>query len=217
MTLALALGCCGPWLSASLAQQVSARSLERLRYDCASEIDRRDLTLFANGTLRLRQGTPGIERMWLGELGPERLQGYLNRLAEPRRQETPSSDFTASGEWVEHCVLELDLEGKPSERYEFDRFDTLTLDLQKTMLIAEELVARVDTNAPAEGEAFLPLDYQAEVGDVLRRADGNRFRVNGFTSDGSGVELVGIEQPVTIYLAKTELSSHFAAVEKRGS
>ena len=53
--------------------------------------------------------------------------------------------------------------------------------------------------------------------DVLRRPDGIRFRVNGFTADGSGVELVGIEHPVTIYLAKTELSSHFAAVESGGS
>jgi hypothetical protein len=197
--------------------ELSERSLERLRYDCANDIDRRDLTLFANGTLRLRQGPPGIERMWLRELGRESLRAYLNRLAEPLRHETPPSDFTASGEWVERCVLELHLEGRAPERYEFDRFDTLSLDLQRTLAIARELVESVDTGAPGEGEAFLPLDYEPRVGDVLRRPDGVRFRVNGFTSDGNGVELVGIEHPVTIYLAKIELSSHFAAIESGGS
>ncbi|HVS63273.1 MAG TPA: hypothetical protein VMT85_07165 [Thermoanaerobaculia bacterium] len=201
----------------SQGPQVSERSLERLRYDCASEIDRRDLTLFANGTVRLRQGAPGIERMWLQELGRESLQAYLNRLAAPLRNETPPSDFTASGEWVERCVLELQLEGRQPERYEFDRFDTLSLDLQRTVVIAKELVEWVDRNAPAAGEAFLPLDYEASLGDVLRRPDGIRFRVNGFTVDGNGVELIGIEHPVTLYLAKTELSSYFAAVESDGS
>lgn len=196
--------------------ELSNRSLERLRYDCASQIDRRDLTLFANGTLRLRKGPPGIERMWLTELGPDEVRAYLNRLGQPARDETPRSEFTVSGDWVERCVLELDLEDREPERYEFERFDSMTLDLQRTVRIAEELVTRVDTEAPAEGEAYLPLDYEVEVGDVLRRADGTRFRVNGFTADGDGVELQGVDQPVTIYLVKTELSSYFAAVEREG-
>jgi len=220
LLLAIASGATDPAGAAQRPESphpISERSLERLRFDCASEIDRRDLTLFANGTVRLRQGHPGIERMWLQELGRERLQAYLNRLAEPLRNETPASDLTASGEWVEHCVVELQLEGRAAEHYEFDRFDTLSLDLQRTVVIANELVAWVDTSAPAEGESTLPLDYQAEPGDVLRRADGVRFRVNGFTADGNGVELVGIDYPVTIYLAKTELSSSFAAVEPGGS
>ncbi|HVS15734.1 MAG TPA: hypothetical protein VMV46_17560 [Thermoanaerobaculia bacterium] len=195
--------------------QVSERSLERLRFDCASEIDRRDLTLFGNGTLRLRQGPPGIERMWLQELPRERLRGFLNRLAQPARSETPSENLTASGEWVERCVLELRLDGRPYERYEFDRYDTLTLDLQRTVAIARELADRVDTSRPAEGEEMLPGDYQARVGDVLRRADGTRYRVNGFTSDGSGVELIGIEQPLTLYVARTELASRFVALDSR--
>jgi hypothetical protein len=194
---------------------ISERSLERLRFDCASEIGRRDLTLFANGTLRLREGPPGIERMWLQELPPDRLRAYLNRLAEPARRETPPANTTASGEWVERCVLELRLEGRPYERYQFDRYDTLTLDLQRTAAIARELADRVDTSRPAEGDTVLPRGYQARVGDVLRHADGTRYRVNGFTSDGSGVELIGIEQPLTLYVPKTELASRFVALDSR--
>jgi hypothetical protein len=39
--------------------------------------------------------------------------------------------------------------------------------------------------------------------------------LNGFTSDGSGVELIGIEQPLTLYVPKTELASRFVALDSR--
>ena len=49
----------------------------------------------------------------------------------------------------------------------------------------------------------------------MRRADGELFEVVGFTSDGRGVELNDINQPVTIYVARADFRSVFVSQEER--
>ncbi|HXU46194.1 MAG TPA: hypothetical protein VN783_11760, partial [Thermoanaerobaculia bacterium] len=66
-----------------------------------------------------------------------------------------------------------------------------------------------------EGEARLPEGYAPAPGDRLRRADGVLFEIHGFTDDGKGIELRGVEQPLTIYLRKEDLRQLFVAVEPR--
>ena len=61
----------------------------------------------------------------------------------------------------------------------------------------------------------LPKDYEPKPGDFVRRGDGELFEVIGFTSDGQGVELNGINQPVTIYVALADFRSVFVAKEDR--
>jgi hypothetical protein len=198
-----------------LAPGVSDRSLERFRYDCRTEIDRRDVTLFGNGTLRLRQGEPGKESMWLLELAPEDRDGYLARLRGDNREEAERDSRTVSGEWVARCRLSIHLPGKYPEEYEVGRFDSLSLGLQRAVALGEELIDRVDTSAPPEGTTRLPVGYRPEVGDELRRPDGSWFRVDGYTADGSGVELSGIEEPLVLYIATANLGLEFVELRRR--
>ncbi|MEM7584921.1 MAG: hypothetical protein AAF560_16125 [Acidobacteriota bacterium] len=82
----------GGWI---LAEPVAAddRSTEVLRYACSNQLGRRDITLFANGTVRLRQGLWDDQEMRLDELLSEELSSYLNRL----RQLHHSADLLATG------------------------------------------------------------------------------------------------------------------------
>lgn len=198
-----------------LLPDVSERSIERFRYDCRTEIDRRDVTLFANGTLRLRQGEPGNESMWLLELRPEERDGYLARLRGDNREEAEPDSRTVGGDWVARCRLSIHLPGKYPEEYEVGRFDSLSLSLQRAVALGEELVGRVDTSTPAEGTTRLPPDYRPEVGDELRRPDGSWFRVDGYTADGSGLELSGIEVPLVLYIATANLGLEFVELRRR--
>jgi hypothetical protein len=52
---------------------------------------------------------------------------------------------------------------------------------------------------------------------VLRRADGALFEIRAFTADQLGVELVGVREPLTLYLPKGELRGEFVALERRRS
>ena len=89
------------------------------------------------------------------------------------------------------------------------------MNLQRAVALGEELVSRVDTSAPAEGATRLPADYRPEVGDQLRRPDGSWFRVDGFTADGSGLELSGIEVPLVLYIATANLGLEFVELRRR--
>jgi hypothetical protein len=87
--------------------------------------------------------------------------------------------------------------------------------LQRAVALAEELAARVDTSVPAEGTTRLPVGYRPEVGDELRRPDGAWFRVEGYTADGSGVELSGLEQPLVLYVVTADLAREFVELRRR--
>lgn len=183
-----------------------------LRYDCASDIGRREVTLFANGTVRLVEGAPGEEEMDLGELDPVALDGALARLAEEDLSEAPAEYHGVDGEWVERCALELPLkEGRGPASFRFSRYASLPLELSRVVALAEELVAV----AAGERGAGLPRDYVPRAGDVLRREDGARFKVVGFTSDDRGVELEGLDVPLTVYLAPDALGDVFVEVVSR--
>lgn len=189
------------------------RSTVVLRYDCSSELGRREVTLFANGTVRLREGPPDEEEMDLGELGPEELDGVLARIAGEDLSEAPASYPGVEGEWVERCVLELPLrEGEGPSVFRFSRYSSLPLELSRVVAVANEL-AEV---AEKERGTGLPADYEPRPGDVLRREeDGARFRVVDFTTDGKGVELEGLDVPLTLYLPPDALGDVFAEIVSR--
>lgn len=199
----------------ALFEGVSDRSLERFRYDCRTDSHRRDVTLFANGTLRLRQGPPEAVAMWLVELLPEERDAYLARLAGDSRAEAEPDSRTVGGDWVERCELAIHLPGTLPETYELGRFDSVSLGLRRALAIAEELIARVDVSVPPEGTTRLPLAYQPEVGDEIRRADGEWFRVEGYTADGGGVELSALDQPIVLYVATANLGREFVELRRR--
>lgn len=194
------------------------RSVVVLRYECASDLGRREVTLFGNGTVRLWDGPPGEEEMLLGELDPEALDGYLARLAAEDLSEVPPVLHDVEGDWVERCILELPwLAERPGSGggappvFRFSRYGSLPLALSRVAAVAAALGAV----AERERAPGLPPGYQPRRGDVLVRADGARFRVVELTADGKGVELEGLEEPLVLYLAPDAIPEVFEALEPR--
>ena len=185
------------------------RSRELLDYRCANELGVRQVTLFANGTVRLREGLGQKPRMQLGELGPVELDGYLRRLAAEDLSEVHDRRESAEGEWVERCTLRLALDGRARRDLAFSRFDSLPLSVATIVRVADEMAAK--TRPVSE----LPSNYRARAGDVLRRADGVLFRVVGTTADGQGLELQGVEQPLVLYLRPEDIQAQFESVVVR--
>ena len=184
------------------------RSHELLDYECRSDLGRRRVTLFANGTVRVWEGLHESQRMTLGELGPDELAAFVRRLRDEDFSEVSPVAGT-EGEWVERCVLRLALAGQRARRYDFGRYDSLPMALAATVRLADEIAL-----------VALPLDrlppgYEPRTGDVLRRVDGVLFVVLRRTADGKGLELLGKEQPLVLFMRPEDLRAEFDALVSR--
>ena len=188
------------------------RGFEVLRYDCANELGRRELTLFLNGTIRLRDGPLGKEAMGLAELNPDERDGALNRLAEEDLSEAKRLPSGVSGRWIERCTLTLHLPGKEIQVFRFSHYDVLPLAVSRIVRVAEDMAAKVPD---IKGSEELPVNYQPRVGDVLKRVDGNLYAIHNVSEDKQGIELQGVVQPLTIYIRKDHLRLEFVALVKR--
>ena len=195
------------------APSEDARTVELLRYDCSSRIGRRDLTLFANGTLRLREAGEGAEpRMRLAELGPSELAAFIARLGEEDLSEVDVRGREASGDWVETCELELTLEDAPARLLRFGGLDSVPLALGRLLRVVDDLLLEVERLAP---RSRLPADYEARAGDRLRRFDGKLFEVVAYTGDGAGLELEGIDDPLVLFIPVAALRDEFEELVSR--
>jgi hypothetical protein len=200
-------------LLAALPAQGDDRSTEILRYECRTDVARRETTLFANGTIRLRKGQIGNDKMGLAELAPDKLQGFINRLAGEDLSESKSPDKGPEGAWIEHCELRLQLPGKDLQTFQFGQYDPLPLNLSHVVRIAQELEKKVPIVTEADD---LPAGYEPRRGDVLRHVgDGNRFRIIDFTSDEKGIELEGIDQPIELYIPRDQIRKKFTTLLSR--
>jgi len=188
------------------------RSIVLLDEDCRSALDHRELTLFANGTVRLRQGAPGSERMSLLELPPPELETYVRQLGELDWSETERAEEAPSGEWTEICRLEISLEGRPTIGIRYDRYSTGSLALDGARRLVNNLIEKAQRDAET---LEIPSTYKPMVGDRLMRNDGLVFEIVGFTSDGHGVELDGVELPLTIYVEKSRMREVFRRLVPR--
>ena len=193
--------------------QRDERSIERLRIDCRSEISRRDITLFANGTIRLRQGPWEKQEMLLEELGPEEMTTYLKQLVRIRRSDefpTPEIDgrFTVDGQWLNACRLTVETPSDAPVTHVFSPLETQPLPIGQLMQLAEDLAS---FTRPLEAPERLPVGYEPEIDDVLRSRDGQLFRVISPTDDGDGVELESLLEPFTVYYRIEDLPSLFAS------
>ena len=191
----------------------SPKSEILVRHECRSELGRREITLFGNGTVRLREGLHDSQLMTLGELGPDELAAFLARLREEDLSEAPArTDGVLDGPWVESCRFELSLPDSPPRVFTYGRYDSISLALSRLVRIADDLAGKVD---PRSREKHLPADYQPRPGDVLLRVDGEHFRVVAESADKLGLELVGVRQPLTLYIPKGQLANEFVELISR--
>lgn len=208
------------------------RSIEVVNLDCASKLGRERLTLFANGTVRLRRDPPsttgvnlttglGVEpvvvetEVYLGEMGPDELDIYLDRLRVIDLSKVREEGLGAGvrGDWVERCELLMEFPRYLPRRFEFGRRDTLPLDLSRVVHIVEELEDRVIQHKVER--SGLPANYEPEIGDQLRRRDGNIFEIRARTVDGRGFEMRGLQQPMTLYVDAGDLAGEFPILVSR--
>ncbi|MEM1180603.1 MAG: hypothetical protein AAGM22_19815 [Acidobacteriota bacterium] len=189
------------------------RSVERFRWECRNEISRRDVTLFANGTVRLRSGPRLQPELQLDELSREELLGYLSRLARIQRSQAVRHDVAGAedfgqldGELGESCRVQLRLPDLPRVSLDAPRLEVPQLGLAQLVAIAEELASFTE---PLQLPAQVATSYRPSPGDLLKRRDGYVYRVVGLTTGGSGVELEGLQEPIRIFYRLEDLPSLF--------
>ena len=202
--LALALTASPP--SATPVGGDSGRGEVVLRLDCRSSLGRREVTLFANGTVRLRDGAPAAERMSLGELGRRNATRYCDgsRRSTSRVAQVRNS---ASGDWVEKCELHLMLRCRPNGGCKLRALR------QPRPVRSTDCGSRWNwerARPAGRSEEHLPRNYRPQIGDCLLRIDGTRSRGRGHQRR-EGLELVGPDVPLTLYLPTSELAFEFSA------
>ncbi|HUO86018.1 MAG TPA: hypothetical protein VM617_01400 [Thermoanaerobaculia bacterium] len=111
--LALVALLVGPTLAASQPFS-TGRGDVLLRRDCRSTIAREEVTLYGNGTVRLRSGPLGEERMILGEVPPEEVTALVLAFRGEDLADAGSGSAGPEGGWVVQCLLELPLLVPPS-------------------------------------------------------------------------------------------------------
>ena len=189
------------------------RTVEIVHYECRTDTTRRETTLFANGTIRVRDGALGNEQMGLSELGPDDLQAYVNRLSALDLSRDRSPEKGMQGAWVERCELRLQLPGQELQTWRFGQFDPLQLNLHQVVNIAKELGDKVEI---VKEKNELPVDYRPQPGDVLKRAgDGALFRIVTFTLDKKGIELRGVDLPLEMYVLVEQVRQSFVELVSR--
>ncbi len=191
------------------------RSTELLRYSCSNSLGRRDITLFANGTVRVREGSWEDQKLYLDELLPEELASTIGQLgeiqtsADPIQTEFPRS--APSGDWVDQCEILLALPSAASESWSFSNLQVPPLAVGQLVQLAEDLASY--TRTPMPEQRVLPLNYKPRRGDILRELEGGRFKVIDLTTDGLGVELEGLDSPLRIFVPIAEIAESFRTLE----
>jgi len=207
--LVLAIGVLEP-----SAQERDDRSRELFFYRCVNDLGRREITLFANGTIRLREGLYESEVVYLAELGRDELAAAVVRLRPAESRRLPTVEFRSgpiAGRFVESCELRLELPEELLESYNFTHWDVPPLRVARLIQQAEELAALTHPPAPPDR---LPADYEPRRGDVLLSAQHERYEIRRLTSDGKAVELVGLDSPMRIYIALEDLGKNFVSLEE---
>lgn len=186
---------------------VDARSQELVREACRSQLGLRELTLFANGTVRLREGPSDDPEMWLAEMGPDEVVAFERRIAGIDLSETESSYAGPDGDWVESCRLVLtDRKGGAARELRYDRYATGDLALDNLRRIVADLLELARERPTAVG---YPREYEPRFGDRLLRADDIEFVVIGRTSDGRGVELESADGLLSVIVAVEDVKTLF--------
>jgi hypothetical protein len=195
-----------------VAAQESARTHQIVHRRCVTAISVADVTLFANGTLRSRERFEQRRELLLVELDAEELDSFQRRLLEIDLSEVESTQDGVEGDFIGQCAITLRLPGDEERFLRFGQLDSMSLALRRL----DSLIGELGELAWVRSEhGALPDGYRPTVGDFVRRSDGAVFEVVGFTSDERGVEVSGIDQPVTLYVALEDFREVFVALETK--
>ncbi|MEM8929823.1 MAG: hypothetical protein AAGE94_01540 [Acidobacteriota bacterium] len=196
------------------------RSVERFTWECHNEIGRREVTLFANGTVRLRSGPWHAMGLGLAELDRQGLAETLRELDLIRRSPSfPDADAiqpwsgALAGPGSEQCRIHLELPGQAAIDFDVSIYDATPHALARLKILADGLATMT---REVETIEYLPKTYEPRPDDVLRTASGALYRVIGLTSDRRGVELERLDQPLRVFHAVQALGDLFVAVEGHG-
>lgn len=188
------------------------RSHEVVNYRCTTSLGYREVTLFGNGTVRLKVRHEEETSMRLKELTPDETDAMIRRLQGEVISEEVFLQGGPQGDWVERCVFAMELPEDELRTYSFHRFDTLPLELSRLIRIGEDLLEQAELGLRTSN---FPINYSPEAGDVLERLDGHHFRVVNFSEDQQGVELHGIDQPLVLYIRRGNLLQEFGSLVSR--
>lgn len=192
---------------------VDRRSHELVRLDCAGGELSRELSLFANGTVRIRDRGGPSAGMRLAELDESELGAFEARLAEIDMSEVGARVRGPSSETLEQCLLRLELTAGEIREHRFLRMAALPLALGRLLGVLDDLAAVAEERQRLS--RGLPASYRPRVGDILVKADGSRHEIVRVTAEGGGVEIIGLESPLVVYLALDGVRGEFVAIESR--
>ena len=151
---------CASGLSDAVAAELSPKSTELVDHRCVGELAEDDLTLFANGTVRLRERVGERENMLLAELERSEVDGFVARLLDVDLSEAESLRSGITGEWISQCGLTLSLPDRPAEFFRYGRFDVLPYSLETVRAVLTELETLARTRA-VHGDAARGLRAEA--------------------------------------------------------
>lgn len=199
------------------------RSIVLFEQTCTSDRGRRVVTLFANGTVRLKETTRamGGDRLWdvdredhsqlyVIELSPEETATYREQLdvenpGDGFLPEREGGDLVGIG--VESCELTYRQASGATKRYVFSPVEVPSLRLERYVTLASDLARRA---VPEEVPETLDEAYVPRMGDVLRDLSGVRYRITWISVEGL-VELDGIDQPIHVRIGLPDLGTRFVA------
>lgn len=85
--------------------------------------------------------------------------------------------------------------------------------LQETLEILREIRVQLERSLFKK----FPKGYIPSVGDILEKDDGRRYEVSGFTSDGTGIVIDSLEEPLRTILSVGDLPRAFVGVRTQSS
>lgn len=204
----------------ALPQVKDPRSWELFRHRCGGQLGSRELTLFLDGTVRLRVRDKEGEEVRLGQLEAGQLgrtYGQLRAIQqgigrEGKEWSRSAAGHGISGEFLQDCEAELRLPDLEKKLFLFSPLEIPPLWIGQLRQIAEDLAGETE---PLQHRG-LPKDYQPRFGDLLRRRDGVVFRFVGATSDKKAWIVEQVGQPLTTYYPVADRDEIFVGlVESR--
>lgn len=151
------------------------------------------LTLFANRSLVWKRSRDGKDDVMRKEIAPEELAFYCEYFSRPEVWALPGDLRTGlSGDFAAVSALSLTRSDGLVKTIRFDDFSALPAEAAGIRAALEGLRAML-TSPLAPASRFAPASLA--VGQILKRFDGEFFRIRTIDREKGVVELEGVQEP----------------------